>query len=103
MIIHEMIFSMGILEEQQRILYLENTIASRRNFLFKIESMINHELNTLKKSERDAEIIYFLEQMYFESVSYLEIMSSNFINQGIAKIDEHIFLLIEEKFIVSLD
>jgi hypothetical protein len=99
--IYEMILSMGI-EEQKRVFYLENSIISRNDFLLKMKSIINDELNTLKKSQTDPDLIHFFEQIYHESMGYLEAMSSTFINHGIARLDEYLFMSIEEKLVVNL-
>ena len=96
-----MTLSLGIVEEQKRVLYQENSITSRKDFLLKMESIINDELNTLKKYQRDTDIIYFFEPIYHESMGYLEAMSSTFINHGIAKLDEYLFLSVEEKLVVN--
>lgn len=100
--IYEMILSMGIVEEQKRMLYLENSIISRNDFLLKMERIIHDELNSFKNSQTDAEVIHFFEQIYYESMGYLKEMSSTFIHHGIAKLDQYLFLSVEEKLVIDL-
>lgn len=96
-----MIFSKGI-EEPERMLYLTNTIEARKHFISKMKNIINAELETLKKAQNDDDINYFFEEIYNETNSYLEKMTDSFINDGIARLDAFIFLLIEERFITNL-
>ena len=67
-----------------------------------MKNIINAELETLKKAQNDDDINYFFEEIYNETNSYLEKMTDSFINDGIARLDAFIFLLIEERFITNL-
>lgn len=99
--IYEMTFSMGLVEEQRSLLYFDNTIITRKNFVSKMECLIYEELDTVIKLQKDSDIIYLFEHIYYETCSYLEKMSDNFISYGSARIDESIFLLVEEKIVIN--
>ncbi|RZF49561.1 hypothetical protein EXE30_15300 [Acinetobacter halotolerans] len=103
--IYEMIFQKG-LDERISIFCESNSISSRRYFIQLMREEIDLELKNFKDSRVDgssSDMLFLFEEIYKESHFHLDVMEDFFIEKGIAKFCENVFLGVEERKVFRVE
>ncbi len=99
--VYEMILSISS-DEQERILYHVNNASTRTDFLARLKLILDQEWISSKVESSSSDQIAFDEQIYYESLQQIEMMSDDFIAHGTARLTKNIFMPVLVRDIIKI-
>ena len=99
--VYEMIFSISS-DEQERILYHVNNASTRSDFLARLKLILDQEWISSKVESSSSDQIAFDEQIYYESLQQIEMMSDDFIAHGTARLTKNIFMPVLVRDVIKI-
>lgn len=99
--VYEMIFSISS-DEQERILYHVNNASTRTDFLARLKLILEQEWISSKVERSSSDQIAFDEQIYYESLQQIEMMSDDFIAHCTARLTKNIFMSVLVRDVIKI-